>query len=137
MFGAVRIVVLSLLVLGCGAPPKDPAVTAYQRFVAAVRAGSGPHVYRALTPKSQERLAELVGVPGGDEKAVLERLAVRPGWAFELDLPRKGRSVDAGTEEARVVRGKLGDKTWALRVVKVGEAWKIDLFGSKPVEEGG
>lgn len=137
MFCAVRTLVISLLFLGCGAPPKDPAVTAYQRFVAAVRAGSGPHVWRSLTPESQRRLAELVGVPGAEEDAVLERLAVRPGWPFELDLPRKGRSVDGGTAEVRVVRGKLGDRTWALRVVKVGEDWRIDLFGSQPVEDGG
>lgn len=130
----MRGLLLSVLLSACGAPPKDPAVEAYERFVAAVRAGSGPHVWRALTPGSQRQLAELVGVPGGEEEAVLERLVVRPGWPFALDLPLRGRVMDGGTAEVRVVRGPLGDAEWALRLVKHGKLWRVDLFGSKKLE---
>lgn len=134
----MRTVLLNFLVwsafaalAGCGAPPKDPAVQAYERFVAAIRAGSGPHVWRALTPDSQRQLAALLDVAADDEKAVLEKLAVRPGWPFELDLPRKGRPIDGGSAEVRHVGGTLGERSWTLRVVKVKTAWRIDLFGSR------
>ncbi len=105
---------------------------AYERFVAALRAGSGLHVWRGLTPEAQAELARRVGVPGGEEKAVLERFAVRPGWPLELDLPRTGRLVEGAGAEVRVVRGQVDHRDWSVRLVRVDGAWKVDIFGSSP-----
>lgn len=138
---ARRLLLAALLCLssaglgGCGPPPKDPAVVAYEQLVGAVRRGDAAALWAVLTPQSREALARRLGV-APDEKAVLEHLGVRPGWQFELDLPERARVVESGADR-RVVRGPLAGRAWDLVVVNVDGAWRIDLFASEPAPDAG
>ncbi len=130
---ALTCLLFALLPLtGCGPPPKDPALVAYERFLGALRARSAAAVWRALSPDSQRQLATRLGLaPDAAEAAVLEVLGVRPGWGFELDLPQRARLDEAvTTADRRVVVGPLGGRARRIPLVQVEGAWRVDLFAS-------
>ncbi|MEZ4467918.1 MAG: hypothetical protein R3F60_15315 [bacterium] len=125
-----------LVTPGCARREKDPAVAAYERFVAGIRAGRGDLVWQSLTPGARAHLAADLGLaPEATPEEAAQVLAVRPGWQFELDLPQRA-TLDKGsqTDERRVVLGPLAGRTWRIVVRRVDAAWLIDLFESEPVE---
>lgn len=132
---------LLLLLLGlgacvaCGPPPRDPAVDAYERFAAALREGRSDEVHALLSPASQQTLATRMQLPPGSAgEAVRARLAVRPGWTFEVHRGVRPR-LEAGEQAAarRVVRAPLAGREWRVPMVQVEGDWRVDLFGAQPV----
>ncbi len=124
--------VLAAGLAGCGPPRKDPAIVAYEQFVAAVRAGRADAVWTLLAPRSREVLTQKLGLaPDAAADVVRERLAVRPGAELELDFPRKARiDVALSSEDRHVVIAPLAGREVRLSVVRVGGDWRIDLFTS-------
>lgn len=143
MWSRLRAVLWSLALLlsavGCGPPPKDPAVQAYEQFVRAIRGRQGVLVWRMLSPSSQRALALRLGVKSDADPNEIDRLlGLRPGWQFELDLPQQAR-LDPAKQDAdrRVVVGPLGGRTLQIPVVRVDGAWRVDLFAATPAPDAG
>ncbi|MCB9524315.1 MAG: hypothetical protein H6702_13225 [Myxococcales bacterium] len=134
----VIVIGLCVAAVGCGPPPKDPAVVAYEQFVAALRGRDPLRVWQGLAPDSQARLAELLGLPKAPSvEAVQARLGVRPGWGFELDLPQQARLDPAGSDELRrVVVGPLAGAPRRIPMIRVGDTWRVDLFAAAPASGG-
>ena len=139
---ALPVVPWSLLALALVATPwcarreKDPAVVAYERFVAGIRAGRSDVVWQVLTPAARSHLAAELGVaPDAAAEEAARVLAVRPGWQFELDLPQRAILDKASlADDRRVVVGPLAGRTWRIVVRRIDESWLVDLFESEPVE---
>lgn len=119
---------------GCARHEKDPALLAYERLVAAVRAGRADVVWTSLTPKSQALLAQKLGVDADATPEVLSKvLGIRPGWQFELDIPQRARLDEASTTtDTRVIVGPLAGQQWRLKIRKIEDNWRVDLFDSQP-----
>lgn len=124
---------------GCGPPPKDPAVVAFEGLFAAMARGDAERVHALLGPASRRALAEGVGLAADAEgEAVAERLAVRPGWTFIVDRSHRARLDPArGTADRRVVIGSLAGRLQAVPVVRVGESWRVELIEARPEPEAG
>jgi hypothetical protein len=124
----------ALCLPGCAGRKKDPALVAYQGFIAAVRGGRAARVWTALTPESRARLAKSLDIPAtADGAAAAKVLGVRPGWQFEFDLPQKARlDKEASTPERRVVRGPLAGRQWRIVMRQIDGAWRVDLDASRP-----
>lgn len=121
--------VVATALTGCGPPRKDPAILAYEQFVAAVRQGRAESVWLLLAPASRAALGARLGLsPDAPIGEVRERLAVRPGAELELDFPRRAR-LDPAVAEAdrRVVVAPLGGRDVRLAIVRVEGEWRIDL----------
>lgn len=121
---------------GCAGRKKDPALVAYQSFVAAVRGGRADRVWDKLTVESRVPLARSLGIaPDATGKVAAEVLGVRPGWQFEFDLPQQAR-VDKTAIEAdrRVVVGPLAGRPWRIVMRRVDGAWQVDLDASRPAD---
>lgn len=131
---AIALCLTGLMLPGCARPKTDPALVAYQGFVAAVRGGRADRVWTALTPESRARLAKALDLPAdADGAAAAKVLGVRPGWQFEFDLPRKAKlDREASTPERRVVRGPLAGRPWRIVMRQVDGAWRVDLDASRP-----
>ena len=127
---------LTLALPGCAGREKDPALAAYQAFVAAVRGGRADRVWDGLTPESRARLAKPLGIaPDATGKQAAEVLGVRPGWQFEFDLPQQARlDKDAIEPDRRVVRGPLAGRQWRIVMRQVDGAWRVDLDASRPAD---
>lgn len=132
----IALLALSLTLPGCAGRKKDPALAAYESFIAAVRGGRADLVWTKLTPESRERLATHLGVaPDVDGKAAAEVLGVRPGWQFEFDLPRKARlDREASTPDRKVVRGPMAGREWQIVLRPIDGVWRVDLAASRPAD---
>ncbi len=124
---------LAAALSACSAPQKDPAVEAYETFVAALRAGAVTAVVERLTPSSRDELARKVEAAEPTVEAIVEKLAIRPGAPFELDLPPSAKVVRGAGTDARTVRGYLGQQAWEVRLQVVDGEWRVDLFDSRPI----
>ena len=66
-------------------------------FVAMAR-GDADRVFGLLGPESRRALSEGVGLDGDAERdAVIDRLAVRPGWSFIVDRSQRARRRYTGS----------------------------------------
>lgn len=121
--------VLPLAPLGCGPPPKDPAVAAYEQLERAIRSADAELLWATVTPASQDLLREKLALgPDADAEAVSERLGVRAGWPFELAMPRPARLDPAkSSAERRIVVAPYGVGEWRVPVERVGDGWRVDL----------
>jgi hypothetical protein len=130
--------VLAAGLTGCGPPRKDPAIVAYEQFVAAVRQGRADAVWALLAPRSRDVLSQKLGLaPDAAVDAVRDRLAVRPGAELELDFPRKARiDTDLSSEDRHVVIAPLAGREVRLAVVRVGDEWRVDLFAPPGSADG-
>lgn len=119
---------------GCGPPPKDPAVAAFEALFGAMARGDAEGVHRLLGPVSREAIAVGVGLsPEAEAEAVVERLAVRPGWTFIVDRGRRARLDPARSGETRrVVIGSVSGRLQAVPVVEVGGSWRVELVEARP-----
>lgn len=120
--------------LGCGPPPKDPSVVAFESLFRAMARGDAEQVHGLLGPDSRRALAEGVGLaPDAGGEAVTARLVVRPGWTFIVDRSHRARLDPArSTEERRVVIGSLSGRLQAVPVVRVGSGWRVELVHARP-----
>lgn len=125
--------------LGCGPPPKDPAVAAFEGLFGAMARGDAERVYALLGPESRAALSAGVGLAAdADDAAVAERLVVRPGWTFIVDRGHRPRLDDArSTDDRRIVIGSLSGRVQAIPVVRVGDGWKVELVLARPAPEAG
>lgn len=129
---AVAVGVIMTL-FGCGAPPPDPAVVVYQQMFAAVGRDDPARFVSTLAPASIDRLKTQLGLAAtATEADLLERLDLRPGSAFEVDLPRDGEVIEGRDNlERRVVQGPIDGTVWRIPVVNSGTGWRVDLFGAE------
>ncbi len=122
---------------GCGPPPKDPALEAYEQLFAALREARTDDVWALLSPASQKTLAARMQLDAQAPDAVRDRLDVRPGWQFEVDrLRRPTIDPDDRGGSRRVVVGRLAGSAWRVPVVLVEGAWRVDLLGAHPLDGG-
>lgn len=130
---------LTATLAGCGPPPDDPAVVAYEQLYRAFARADAPRAVELMTADSVRSLAERLGLPADSAPdAVAERLALRPGWTFLVDLPQQAK-VDPMRSDAsrRVVVGPLSGARWAFPVVEVDGAWRVDLFAADHIAPSG
>lgn len=132
-------IAMTTTLAGCGPPPKDPAVVAYEQLYRALARGESARAVELLTASSVRSLAEGLGLPGDSAAdAVAERLALRPGWTFLVDLPQQAKIDPMRSDAARrVVVGPLGGARWAFPVVEVDGAWRVDLFAANHASSSG
>ncbi|MFN3198042.1 MAG: hypothetical protein ACE366_06460 [Bradymonadia bacterium] len=126
----LTLVMSTMLTVGCGPPPEDPAITAYQQFNAAIRGGRADRLAALLTTDSRKALAQQLGLPAdASVEVVAESLVIRSGWRQELAISDKPQiDAEASTETRRVVVVKAGEQVLKrIALVKEGEAWKVDL----------
>lgn len=135
-FAPVLLLGASLVLPGCAGRKKDPALVAYQSFVASVRGGRADRVWNGLTPESRARLSKSLGIaPDATGKQAAEVLGVRPGWQFEFDLPQQAKlDKDAIEPDRRIVRGPLAGRQWRIVMRQVDGAWRVDLDASRPAD---
>jgi len=130
---AVVAIGVVMTLLGCGAPPPDPAIVAYRQMFAALGRADATQFVSTLAPPSLDRLKLKLGLAVTvTESELLERLDLRPGATFEVDLPRDAVVVEGrDNPRRRVVQGPVDGAVWRIPVLKVGTGWRVDLFGAE------
>lgn len=139
LFAILGVAALAAGAPGCGPPPKDPAVAAFEGLFLALARGDAAQVHALLGPASRAELSTALGLTGepGSE-AVAERLAVRPGWTFIVDRSRRARLDEArSTADRRVVLGPIAGDTFAVPVVRVDGEWRVELLEARPTPGAG
>ena len=128
--------VMASLLVACGPPAPDPALTAYRQVFAAVGREDAKMFVAGLTPASRDRLRAQLALPAtASEAELVKRIELRPGASFEIELPKDAKIVaGAGDDQRRIVEGPLDGTIWRIPVVKVGQAWRVALFDAKKVE---
>jgi hypothetical protein len=106
---------------------------AYRQVFTAVGRDDAKMFVAGLTPSARDRLrAQFSLPPTAPEEDLVARIDLRPGASFEIELPKDAKVV-AGEDDPRrrIVEGPLDGAIWRIPVVKVGQAWRVDLFEAK------
>ena len=107
---------------------------AFEGLFGAMARGDAERVYALLGPESRGAIATGVGLaPDAADAAVVERMAVRPGWTFIVDRSHRPRLDEArSTDARRVVIGSLSGRLQAIPVVRVDGGWRVELIEARP-----
>lgn len=119
----------TLLLAACAPPQKDPAVIAVEALFGALVRSDDARVVDLVGPRTRAALAAGAGAESDD--ALVDAIAVRPGWSFTVDRTHTVRLADpadaAAPERRRVVAAFAGE-TWTVPVVRVDGDWRVELL---------
>lgn len=128
---ALASVLPTLLCAACAPPQKDPAVIAVEALFGALVRSDDARAVELVGPRTRAALAAGAGVEVGDSAAIVEAIAVRPGWSFTVDRTHTVRLADPSDAEApdrrRVVAAFAGE-AWRVPVVRVDGDWRVELL---------